>query len=159
MSTQPESAQEREILLAALELPADQRDSFLNGACIDRSELKERILKLLEAAALQGSFMEKPLLDIAQTLPPTETEDVGKTIGPFKLLQAIGEGGMGTVFMAEQSQPVERRVALKIIKAGMDSRQVIARFEAERQALAMMDHPTSQKCSTLAPPNQAVRTS
>src|SRR5207302_148207 len=65
----------------------------------------------------------------------------GTVIGPYKLLQQIGEGGMGTVFMAEQTQPVQRKVALKLIKPGMDSRQVIARFEAERQALAMMDHP------------------
>src|SRR4029077_12719612 len=69
----------------------------------------------------------------------------GTVIGPYKLLQQIGEGGMGTVFMAEQSQPVQRKVALKIIKPGMDSRQVIGRFEAERQALAMMDHPNIAK--------------
>ena len=68
-------------------------------------------------------------------------EGPGTVIGPYKLLQQIGEGGMGVVFMAEQSHPVRRTVALKIIKPGMDSRQVIARFEAERQALALMDHP------------------
>src|SRR5208337_38332 len=65
----------------------------------------------------------------------------GSRIGPYKLLQQIGEGGMGTVYMAEQAEPVRRRVALKVIKPGMDTRQVVARFEAERQALAMMDHP------------------
>src|ERR1700730_4562124 len=69
----------------------------------------------------------------------------GHVIGPYKLLQEIGEGRMGTVFMADQSQPVQRKVALKIIKPGMDSRQVIGRFEAERQALAMMDHPNIAK--------------
>ena len=68
------------------------------------------------------------------------SEQPGTVIGPYKLLQQIGEGGMGTVYMAEQTQPVRRKVALKLIKAGMDSRQVLARFEAERQALAMMDH-------------------
>src|SRR5581483_1401197 len=72
---------------------------------------------------------------------PATTERVGTLIGPYKLLQQIGEGGMGAVFMAEQTQPVQRKVALKIIKPGMDSRQIIARFEAERQALALMDHP------------------
>src|SRR5204863_9102097 len=71
---------------------------------------------------------------------PLVTEQPGTVIGPYKLLQQIGEGGMGTVFMAEQTQPVHRKVALKVVKPGMDSRQVIARFEAERQALALMDH-------------------
>jgi serine/threonine protein kinase/tetratricopeptide (TPR) repeat protein len=149
MSTSPENSQESEILLAALELPVDQREEFLKVACIGREELKERILKLLQAAALDGSFMEKPILDVppnmAPTIAPNEVDSVGTMIGPFKLLQVIGEGGMGTVYMAEQIHPVERRVALKIIKAGMDSRQVIARFEAERQALAMMDHPNIAK--------------
>ena len=80
--------------------------------------------------------------------PPLDqpvTEQPGDSIGPYKLLQQIGEGGMGVVYMAEQTEPVERRVALKIIKPGMDTRQVIARFEAERQALAMMDHPNIAK--------------
>ena len=81
---------------------------------------------------------------VAGHLPPSTNrslEKPGTQIGPYKLLQQIGEGGMGVVYMAEQQEPVERRVALKIIKPGMDTRQVIARFEAERQALAMMDHP------------------
>src|SRR5262249_57232957 len=72
-------------------------------------------------------------------------EGPGTVIGPYKLLEAIGEGGMGTVFMAEQTLPVRRRVALKVIKPGMDTKQVIARFEAERQALALMDHPNIAK--------------
>ena len=86
-----------------------------------------------------GSFLE-----IARARParrPGIVEGPGTVIGPYKLLEEIGEGGMGVVFMAEQAQPVRRRVALKVIKPGMDSRQVIARFEAERQALAMMEHP------------------
>src|SRR5205814_2926548 len=74
------------------------------------------------------------------TTPQTNIEGPGTMIGPYKLLQVIGEGGMGTVYMAEQSQPVQRKVALKVIKAGMDTQQVVARFEAEQQALAMMDH-------------------
>src|SRR6185503_18172397 len=73
------------------------------------------------------------------------TEGPGTVIGPYKLMEQIGEGGMGLVFVAEQSQPIRRRLALKVIKPGMDSRQVIARFEAERQALALMDHPNIAK--------------
>src|SRR5262249_3644428 len=77
----------------------------------------------------------------ARVDPPVGPERPAPMIGPYKLLQPIGEGGMGTVYMAEQTRPVQRKVALKVIKPGMDSRQVIARFEAERQALALMDHP------------------
>ena len=77
--------------------------------------------------------------------PPPPSEGVGATVGPYKLLEQIGGGGMGVVYMAEQLRPVRRKVALKIIKPGMDSGQVIARFEAERQALAMMDHPNIAK--------------
>ncbi len=79
-------------------------------------------------------------IDLSPADPPL-AERPGTVIGPYKLLQQIGEGGMGVVFMAEQTEPIQRTVALKIIKPGMDTRQVIARFEAERQALAMMDHP------------------
>jgi serine/threonine-protein kinase len=87
--------------------------------------------------------MFETLATVADEARPTEGP--GSRIGPYKLLQQIGEGGMGTVFMAEQQEPVRRQVALKVIKPGMDSRQVIARFEAERQALALMDHPNIAK--------------
>src|SRR5262249_48643738 len=88
-----------------------------------------------------GVFFEKPAGEILATAQlPAAAELPGTLIGPYKLLQQIGEGGMGTVFMAEQTRPVQRKVALKVINPGMDSRQVIARFEAERQALALMDH-------------------
>ncbi|HEV3024681.1 MAG TPA: protein kinase, partial [Pirellulales bacterium] len=93
-----------------------------------------------------GSFLEQPLFQSEATVDqPAPGERLGTQIGPYKLLQQIGEGGMGTVFMAEQTEPVKRWVALKIIKPGMDSQQVIARFEAERQALALMDHPNIAK--------------
>jgi serine/threonine protein kinase/tetratricopeptide (TPR) repeat protein len=92
-----------------------------------------------------GKFPEKPAAQINAAAGEPATERPGTVIGPYKLLQQIGEGGMGTVYMAEQSHPVQRKVALKIIKPGMDSRQVIARFEAERQALALMDHPNIAK--------------
>ncbi len=145
MSIQPETVQERNILLAALERPDEQREAFLLDACGGNLELKERLSKMLRTAQSDGSFMGKPAFELPQTMPEREIESAGKMIGPYKLLQIIGEGGMGRVYMAEQSKPVERRVALKIIKAGMDSKQVIARFEAELQALAIMDHPSIAK--------------
>jgi serine/threonine protein kinase/tetratricopeptide (TPR) repeat protein len=92
-----------------------------------------------------GKLPEKPAAQLTATVDDPVTERPGTVIGPYKLLQQIGEGGMGTVYMAEQSHPVQRKVALKVIKPGMDSRQVIARFEAERQALALMDHPNIAK--------------
>ena len=97
---------------------------------------------LLRANLGASGFMDRPALGVVATMDePKVRECAGTVIGPYKLLEQIGEGGMGVVFMAEQTQPVQRRVALKIIKAGMDTRQVVARFEAERQALALMDHP------------------
>ena len=134
---------------AEIAAPAD-REAFLEQAC-GGAEVRARVEALLRAHAEAGSFLGLPPLASAEThsfVPgdsPTRTspaapESPGTVIGPYKLLQQIGEGGMGTVYMAEQTEPVKRKVALKLIKAGMDSRQVIARFEAERQALAMMDH-------------------
>src|SRR5207302_1565337 len=93
-----------------------------------------------------GSFLERSLFDsAAATDVPTLAEGAGTVIGPYKLMEQIGEGGFGVVFMAEQQQPIRRKVALKVLKPGMDTRQVIARFEAERQALALMDHPNIAK--------------
>src|SRR5262245_62230589 len=89
--------------------------------------------------------MQAPADGLPQTTETPSDERPGIVVGPYKLLHDIGEGGMGTVWMAEQSEPVKRRVALKVIKPGMDSRQVLARFEAERQALALMDHPNIAK--------------
>ncbi len=119
----------------------DELAAFLDQACGKDTELRGRVENLLRAHHKAGNFLgglspEGETVDL-----PQMTEDLGTQIGPYKLLQSIGEGGMGVVYMAEQTTPVERRVALKIIKPGMDSKQVIARFEAERQALAMMDHP------------------
>jgi serine/threonine protein kinase len=141
-----------ELFGAALQLPAEQRDAFLSQACAGDSELRQRVQTLLdqvvnpgtgEAEATgdlpPGKWVGKDALDSA---PP---KTIGTRLGPYKLLQQIGEGGMGDVFLAEQEQPVRRRVALKIIKAGMDSAHVLARFEAERQALALMDHPNIAK--------------
>jgi serine/threonine protein kinase len=134
------------ILSAALELPsAEERAEYVQRICGDNAELQKRVDELLAAHFAAGEFLEQP----AATILCRNGEDIqagpGTLIGPYKLLQQIGEGGMGIVFMAEQTEPIQRTVALKIIKPGMDTRQVIARFEAERQALAMMDHPSIAK--------------
>jgi tetratricopeptide (TPR) repeat protein len=162
---------ERSIFMEALaqETPA-QRSSYLDEACGGDAALRQRVEALLASHEGAGSFLGKavperlaeqravperpaetrdeppaaeegPASGDATTTPQPIAEGPGSRVGPYKLLQEIGEGGMGTVYLAEQSQPVRRMVALKIIKPGMDSRQVIARFEAERQALALMDHP------------------
>jgi serine/threonine protein kinase/tetratricopeptide (TPR) repeat protein len=134
---------ERDIFAAALDMPdPGERAAYLDRACAGNAELRRHVEGLLAAQGDLGSFLARPAL----APRPTEQYDSapetpGSAIGPYKLLQQIGEGGMGTVFMAEQTHPVRRKVALKVIKAGMDSRQVVARFEAERQALAIMDHP------------------
>ncbi|MHC4450503.1 MAG: protein kinase domain-containing protein, partial [Planctomycetota bacterium] len=120
----------------ALALPPERRVEWIEAECEDEG-LRLELLGLLAAHEDSGSP------DAAPTIPPAE--GAGVVIDRYKLLQQIGEGGFGTVYMAEQTDPVERRVALKIIKAGMDTSQVIARFEAERQALAMMDHPNIAK--------------
>jgi serine/threonine protein kinase len=116
--------------------------AYLDRACGIDSDLRRRVERLLAARAERGSFLESPAL--GPTIDPGGepiAEGPGTIIGPYKLLEPIGEGGMGIVYLAEQTQPVRRKVAVKIIKPGLDTRQVIARFEAERQALALMDHP------------------
>ena len=106
------------------------------------AELRAEVEKLLRARSEMGSFHELPRPAALATVDaPDIGERPGTIIGPYKLLEQIGEGGFGVVFMAEQTQPVRRKVALKVLKPGMDTRQVVARFEAERQALALMDHP------------------
>ena len=147
---------ERDIFIEVLELGnPSERAALLDEACHEDAELRGRVEQLLADHERQESFiLDSPPTgingfstgrDIAPTIDRPITEGPGTAIGPYKLLQQIGEGGMGIVFMAEQSQPIQRTVALKIIKPGMDTRQVIARFEAERQALAMMDHPNIAK--------------
>jgi eukaryotic-like serine/threonine-protein kinase len=134
---------EREIFIAAAQIQSGQkRAAFIDQACGDNAELRRRITDLLAEQDKLGSYLEVPAGAVAtiQHEPPAG-ERLGMHIGPYKLLQKLGEGGMGSVYLAEQQQPVKRHIALKIIKAGMDSAQVIARFEQERQALAIMDHP------------------
>ncbi|MHC4902095.1 MAG: protein kinase domain-containing protein, partial [Planctomycetota bacterium] len=118
-------------------LDAAERASFLDEACGAALDLRSEVESLL--AHSDGGTSRIHLRPIVERGPVSEGP--GSRIGPYKILQQIGEGGFGVVYMAEQEAPVRRRVALKIIKLGMDTRQVIARFEAERQALALMDHP------------------
>jgi serine/threonine protein kinase len=133
------------VFLAAVDQPLPDRAALLDRECGTDAELRQRVEALLSAHDKADSFLESPAGGMGVTIDEPLSEGPGTIIGPYKLLQQIGEGGMGTVFMAEQTQPVHRKVALKIINPGMDSRQVIARFEAERQALAMMDHPNIAK--------------
>ncbi len=135
---------EREIFFEAIEITsADARAAYLQGACGKDVTLRRKVEELLKEHFASDSLLSKPAVDGAPTvLGDTQiTEGPGAQIGRYKLLQKLGEGGFGVVYMAEQKEPVKRRVALKIIKLGMDTGQVVARFEAERQALAMMDHP------------------
>jgi serine/threonine protein kinase/tetratricopeptide (TPR) repeat protein len=139
----PTSLTIEQLFAEALNRPAGaERDAYLDAACGD-PELRGRVERLLRAHGDAESFLESPVvaLDASPTTDYPSPERPGTQIGPYKLLQQIGEGGFGIVFMAEQTEPVRRRVAIKVIKPGMDTRQVIARFEAERQALAVMDHP------------------
>jgi WD40 repeat protein/serine/threonine protein kinase len=138
---------ERSIFIAALEKDdANERAAYLDQACAGDVLLRQRIERLLKAHEGADSFLERPLVaPVATVNYEPIVERPGTVIRPYKLLQQIGEGGMGLVFVAEQQHPVRRRVALKIIKPGMDSQQVIARFEAERQALALMDHQNIAK--------------
>ena len=139
--------------------PGHDRIAYLDQACGNDPEVRSQVERLLAAHERAEGFLESAAgagavataqggdaLDaVSSPVVPPPLEGTGGRIGPYKLLQEIGEGGMGTVFMAEQEGPVRRRVALKVIKPGMDTAQVVARFEAERQALAMMDHPNIAK--------------
>jgi serine/threonine protein kinase/tetratricopeptide (TPR) repeat protein len=148
------------VFAEAIEIASpEERAAFIERAYASDAELRRQVEKLVRDHFQAGSFLERPAANLDKTgvFTPSDQDDQlattttaaahtpGTMIGPYKLLEQIGEGGMGLVFVAEQQQPIKRRVALKIIKPGMDSRQVIARFEAERQALAMMDHPNIAK--------------
>src|SRR5437879_10711437 len=142
MAIADQSNREKEIFEQALDItPTEERLRFLTSACGKDAALLARVQALLRADESGESFLpEQPKAAVVAI-----TEKPGDRIGRYKLLQQIGEGGCGVVYMAEQTEPVRRRVALKVIKLGMDTKQVIARFEAERQALALMDHPNIAK--------------
>jgi tetratricopeptide (TPR) repeat protein/serine/threonine protein kinase len=133
---------EESIFAAALaELAPGKRVALLDQACAGDAVLRSRVEALLRAHDNPDSALEAPFAGSLATAALTCLEGPGTSIGPYRLLEEIGEGGFGIVFLADQQKPIRRRVALKVIKPGMDTRQVIARFEAERQALALMDHP------------------
>jgi serine/threonine protein kinase/Tfp pilus assembly protein PilF len=137
----------KSIFLNAAELPTRaQRQAYLEAHCGGDAALRREVEDLLRHFGEMASFLEPPRPDPVATAEEMQsTEGPGTVIGPYKLLEQIGEGGFGVVFMAEQQHPVRRKVALKVLKPGMDSKQVVARFEAERQALALMDHPNIAK--------------
>jgi tetratricopeptide (TPR) repeat protein/tRNA A-37 threonylcarbamoyl transferase component Bud32 len=134
---------EREVFDAALAIAdSNERSSYLDRACGSDLQLRNHLRGLVEAHEKLGGFLQRPLPVGEVTVLQPCVPKVGVLIaGRYKLLEQIGEGGMGAVWVAEQTEPVKRRVALKLIKPGMDTRQVLSRFEAERQALALMDHP------------------
>ncbi|MHC4330083.1 MAG: protein kinase domain-containing protein [Planctomycetota bacterium] len=125
---------------------AKERAGYIDGVCENNPELRTKVEELLKLHDNAGDFLESPILASDVTLDDSPISEVpGSTVGRYKLLEKVGEGGFGAVWAAEQKRPVKRRVALKIIKLGMDTKQVVARFEAERQALALMDHPNIAK--------------
>jgi eukaryotic-like serine/threonine-protein kinase len=149
MTPNQPSGREKGIFESAIEIAsADERQGYIKGACGNDPDLFARVQALLKAHAEATGFLREESAAENKTIRLGEsavTEGPGTVIGRYKILQQIGEGGCGVVYMAEQSDPVRRRVALKVIKLGMDTKSVIARFEAERQALAMMDHPNIAK--------------
>lgn len=143
-----------ELFEQAIDLPAAERAGFVKLQCGDDTALREEVLSLLSAFERAGSFLGNPTSNhdsgaesphMRAVRPSADAKLLGTSIGPFKILELLGEGGFGSVYLADQQSPIRRRVALKILKPGMDSKQVIARFEAERQALAIMDHPNIAK--------------
>ncbi|TWU33896.1 serine/threonine-protein kinase [Novipirellula artificiosorum] len=137
---------EADLFAAVLDVTESERPEFLQQACGDDLELRARLDRYLRAHQADNGPLDASPADITSVMNDLIADcRVGSRVGPYKLLEQIGTGGMGVVFMAEQREPVKRTVALKIIKPGMDTQQVIARFEAERQALALMNHPNIAK--------------
>ena len=137
---------EQSVFTEALEkVDPAERAAFLDQACAGEPDLRERIERLLQRHQETAGLLHSTQFPDGNSGDQPIAEGAGSVIGPYQLLEQIGEGGFGVVFMAEQTQPVRRKVALKVLKPGMDSRQVVARFEAERQALALMDHPNIAK--------------
>src|SRR5476651_2591653 len=137
---------EEAIFEAARHLLPAQRAEYLAKVCASDAALRQKVESLIAAGDAASEFLNKPAaatqVTIQLVVPPhtSSGEHVGDVIGRYKLMEKIGEGGFGAVYVAEQREPVKRRVALKIIKLGMDTREIVGRFEAERQALAMMEH-------------------
>jgi hypothetical protein len=150
LTRKPAPPREEALFQAAAQLTGAERARFLDGACRGDAMLRQRLDALLAAHeqpdALLATQTDTPRPNLKLDLPADPADEaVGMTLGRYKLLEKVGEGGCGVVYVAEQTEPVRRRVALKVIKLGTDTKQVVARFEAERQALAMMDHPNIGK--------------
>jgi hypothetical protein len=145
----PEQQRAAVLFEAAAKLGGAERAAFLDGACHGQPALRGRLEALLAAHEGSQGALAETAPTAAATMKPefadSPDEVIGQKIGRYKILERVGEGGCGVVYVAEQTEPVRRRVALKVIKLGMDTKQVVARFEAERQALAMMDHPNIAK--------------
>jgi WD40 repeat protein/serine/threonine protein kinase len=142
----PPKLDEAAIFDAALQISAPEaRRLYIQQACADNRHAQERVEALIRVHEEDSGFLEVPVQGFQNRSLEFTCEGAGSWIGPYKLIEPIGEGGFGAVFLAEQWQPIRRRVALKIVKPGMDTRQVIGRFEVERQALALMDHPNIAK--------------
>ncbi len=140
------------IFCAALDrASAAERSAYVEGACAGNAVLRARVWELLASHEETHGPLDAAPPGCQHPQAALPRESAGTVIGPYKLLEEIGEGGMGTVWMAQQTQPVKRAVALKVIKPGMDSKQVLARFEAERQALASWNTPTSPRSTTPGP--------
>ncbi|MCB9853073.1 MAG: tetratricopeptide repeat protein [Phycisphaerales bacterium] len=128
----------RNLFTSALELPSAEREAWLQSECGDDARLLKKLVRMIKAHDEDHRFLENGPI----SLDARGIEDMPRTIGNYQIIQQIGEGGMGVVYLAEQTQPIRRRVALKLIKLGMDTKAVVARFEAERQALALLEHPS-----------------
>ena len=139
---------------------ADARATYLDQVCAGDASLRERVEALLRIHEQEQSFLSSGSPNLTPTAAAEPlAERPGTTIGRYRLMEQIGEGGMGVVFVAEQEKPIRRKVALKVIKPGMDTKEVIARFEAERQALALMDHPNIAKVLDAGGTNRVGHTS
>src|SRR5688572_13105997 len=149
MAEHHQLGREKEIFQAALEIASpEERLGYIKGACGADAALLARVQELLRAHEATAFLRDQPAADGGKTVRVSESavnESPGERIGRYKIRENLGEGGCGVVYVAEQEEPVRRRVALKVIKLGMDTKAVVARFEAERQALAMMDHPNIAK--------------
>lgn len=156
-----ESALAQQIFLKAVdEIPAQQWDQYVRDACGQNASLQARVEELLEAHKVVSGYFDKPPTILASLSKPQSMSNLtGTVVDGYKLAQQIGQGGMGVVYIAHQSQPVRRQVAFKVVKPGMDTKQVIARFEIERRALAMMDHPNIAHVFDAVKPNRADRIS
>ncbi len=131
-----------EIYATALECGTqEQRSAYLDQVCAGNVELRRRLDRLLRAELELGDFLESPAPEVASAFVPAPAEAPGTIIGPYTLAEQIGEGGFGIVYVANQENPVRRQVALKIVRPGMDTRQILAQFKAELEALSLMDHP------------------